>query len=431
MRRYFGTDGIRGRAGVAPITAEFFLKLGQAVGQSLHVEGHRPLVLLGKDTRQSCYMLEAALASGLTSTGVDVMLTGPVPTPAVAYLVRSLRADCGLMISASHNPYTDNGVKFFDAMGEKLSDAQELEIEHALDAPTPTSHKHGYIRRATGGLERYIEIVKATLPRGLRFDGLKVCIDAAHGSGYQVLPQVLRELGAQVLVALGTSPAGDNINQGCGSQYPAALQQAVRDTGADAGIALDGDADRVILCDAAGDLIDGDGILAFLAQTLNVQHVVGTTMCNGALEAYLAQQGRTLHRAAVGDRYVRALMQQVGSTLGGEPSGHIILGDATTGDGLATALHVLSACVQQKIPLGAACRPYTPYPQLLRSYKMAHKPSADALSAATQAAQNAGAVRAIIRPSGTEPVLRIMTEAPEATVAEQAVLAAAQVLGLA
>ncbi|MDX8409006.1 MAG: phosphoglucosamine mutase [Mariprofundales bacterium] len=426
-RRYFGTDGVRGTVNQLPMTAEFALKLGRAAGFALtrHCR-HQPHVLIGKDTRLSGYMIESALCAGLTAQGMNVQLVGPIPTPAVAYLTRSLRADAGVMISASHNPAGDNGIKFFGGDGFKLPDAVELEVEQLLDnlPPLPPALEIGKAVRVDDARGRYIEFLKASLPRGARFDGLKVVVDCANGAAYQVAPTILRELGCEV-VAIHDQPNGYNINRECGSTVPDAMVGAVRAHGADMGFSLDGDADRLLACDASGHLFDGDRILAVLAGhqqrhgRLIGDGVVTTVMSNMGLERYLATIGLAMHRAAVGDRYVLEMMQKRGCSLGGEQSGHIIMSDLnTTGDGLMTALQLLCACADSSASLSQLAGDMRLFPQRLwnimlseRMEVASHPQAQELLAQAEQALGASGRVN--VRMSGTEPKLRIMVEAED------------------
>ncbi|MCH2240678.1 MAG: phosphoglucosamine mutase [Aquabacterium sp.] len=424
MRKYFGTDGIRGTVGDDPITPDFMLRLGHAVGQVLRQGGGRPTVLIGKDTRISGYMLESALEAGFASAGVDVLLTGPLPTPGVAYLTRALRLDLGLVISASHNPYADNGVKFFSARGEKLPDEWERAVEAALEQ-TPRwarSVDLGRARRLGDAAGRYIEFCKSTFPNDLSLRGLKVVVDAAHGAAYQVAPAVFHELGAEVS-SIGCAPDGLNINDGVGATSPAALVEAVRARGADYGIALDGDADRLQLVDAGGRLYNGDELLYVLvADRLEcgqaVPGAVGTLMTNMAVELGLGRLGVDFARAKVGDRYVLEELQARGWQLGGEGSGHLIALDRhTTGDGIVSALAVLQAVCRSGRSLQDWTAPVQLMPQELVNVRLADGVdwrTHAGLQVQKQAAERAlaGKGRVLIRPSGTEPVLRIMVEAP-------------------
>ncbi|HEX3404842.1 MAG TPA: phosphoglucosamine mutase [Acetobacteraceae bacterium] len=427
VRRLFGTDGIRGTANTDPMTAETALRLGQAAGLLFTRGDHRHKVVIGKDTRLSGYMIEPALTAGFIGAGMDVTLVGPLPTPAIAMLTRSLRADLGVMISASHNPFEDNGIKLFGPEGFKLSDETELEIEalmatdigHRLAAPGSL----GRAARLDDAAGRYIEAAKASFPRGLRLDGLKIVVDCAHGAAYRVAPTVLWELGATV-IPVGVSPDGFNINRGCGSTVPEFLCAQVVEHGAQLGIALDGDADRLLIADEKGDLIDGDQILALVAQSwagngrLRGDGIVATVMSNLGLERFLAGQGLAMHRTQVGDRYVAERMRQAGMNLGGEQSGHLILSDfATTGDGLVAALQVLAVIVEQERSAREVCRVFTPLPQLLKNVRFAgasplrNKRIQQAIAAAEATLDGSG--RLLIRESGTEPLIRVMAEAED------------------
>ena len=423
-RRLFGTDGIRGTANTDPMTAETALRLGQAAGIMFVRGSHRHRVLIGKDTRLSGYMLEPALVAGFIGVGVDVHLVGPLPTPAIAMLTRSMRADLGVMISASHNPFEDNGIKLFGPDGYKLSDATEAEIEALmasdLSGRLSAPGALGRASRLTDAAGRYIEGAKATFPRGQTLDGMKIVVDCAHGAAYKVAPTVLWELGATV-IPLGVSPDGFNINRDCGSTVPDFLCRAVVEHGADLGLALDGDADRLLLSDETGRLVDGDQILALIAQSwhrtgrLRGGAVAATVMSNLGLERFLAGQGTPLCRTAVGDRYVMERMRADGLNLGGEQSGHIIMADySTTGDGLVAALQVLAVLAESRRPASEACRLFTPLPQRLRSVRFAGgSPLADsrvkqAVADAERALADTG--RLLLRPSGTEPVIRVMAE---------------------
>ena len=427
QRRLFGTDGIRGTANIDPMTAETALRLGQAAGLLFTRGEHRHRVVIGKDTRLSGYMLEPALVAGFIGAGMDVILVGPQPTSAVAMLTRSLRADLGVMLSASHNPYEDNGIKLFGPDGFKLSDQTEIEIERAmatdLSARLAPSAQLGRAARLEDAGGRFIESVKANCPRGMRLDGLKIVIDCANGAAYRVAPAVLWELGAEV-IRIGIEPDGFNINDGCGSTAPALMQQEVRRSGADLGIALDGDADRVIIADETGALVDGDQILALIARAwsdagrLSGEGVVATVMSNLGLERFLSGQGLTLHRTKVGDRYVMETMRRVGCNVGGEQSGHILLLDhGTTGCGLTAALQVLAVLVEARRPASEVLRVFQPLPQLLRSvrYEGASPLESRGVRAAIAAAERelGSAGRLVIRPSGTEPVIRVMAEAED------------------
>jgi phosphoglucosamine mutase len=430
-RRYFGTDGVRGTVGEAPITPEFVLKLGQAAGRALTrvAEGHRPTVLIGKDTRISGYMLEAALEAGLSSAGVDVVLCGPLPTPGVAYLTRALRLDAGIVISASHNPYPDNGIKFFSARGTKLPDAVEARIETELDQPwhCVDSKRLGKVRRLDDAAGRYIEFCKRTFPNELDLKGLKIVVDSAHGAAYHVAPPVFHELGAEVF-ELGSDPNGMNINDGVGALHADHLAHAVQANEADLGVALDGDADRVVIVDADGRIYNGDELLYVIVRE-RMQHgsvagVVGTLMTNFALERRLQELGVPFARAKVGDRYVLELLEEKGWLLGGEGSGHLLCLDChTTGDGIVSALQVLAAIRRQGKSLSKLTADLVLLPQALVNAKVDRgfdwkscTPLVEEVSAVERELSGAG--RILIRPSGTEPVLRVMVEAAEAEIAE-------------
>ena len=426
-RRLFGTDGIRGTANTDPMTAGTALRLGQAAGLLFTRGNHRHLVVIGKDTRLSGYMIEPALTAGFIGAGMDVRLVGPLPTPAIAMLTRSLRADLGVMISASHNPYEDNGIKLFGPDGFKLSDEREAEIEALMDGKLAdrlaAPEALGRAARLDDAAGRYIEAAKASFPRGLRLDGLKIVVDCANGAAYRVAPTVLWELGATV-VPIGVSPDGFNINRGCGSTVPGHLCAQVAEHGAHVGIALDGDADRLLLADEHGELVDGDQILALIACSwadsgrLNGQGIVATVMSNLGLERHLAARGLALHRTRVGDRYVAERMRELGMNLGGEQSGHVILSDfATTGDGLLAALQVLAVLVEQGRSASEVCRMFTPLPQRLKNVRFAgasplrNKRVQQAI-AEVEAELN-GRGRLLIRESGTEPLVRVMAEAED------------------
>ncbi len=427
QRRFFGTDGIRGTANTDPMTAEMALRLGQAAGLMFTRGAHRHRVVIGKDTRLSGYMLEPALVAGFVGAGMDVILVGPQPTSAVAMLTRSLRADLGVMLSASHNPYEDNGIKLFGPDGFKLSDQTESAIEALMVADLAgrlaAPAELGRAARLEDAGGRFIESVKANFPRGMRLDGLKIVIDCANGAAYRVAPAVLWELGAEV-IRVGVEPDGFNINRDCGSTAPALMQEEVRRSGADLGVALDGDADRVIIADATGALVDGDQILALIARAwresgrLAGGGIVATVMSNLGLERYLAQVGLALHRTRVGDRYVMETMRQLGCNVGGEQSGHILLLDhTTTGCGLTAALQVLAVLVETGRPASEVMRVFQPLPQLLRSVRYAGESplEAERVRRAIAAAERelGAAGRLVIRPSGTEPVIRVMAEAED------------------
>jgi phosphoglucosamine mutase len=423
-RKLFGTDGVRGRANTYPMTAELALRLGAAAGRHFRSDGsngHR--VVIGKDTRLSCYMLETALTAGLASTGMNVLLLGPVPTPAVGLLTRSMRASMGIMISASHNHADDNGIKFFGPDGFKLSDADEAAIEALISdaGGLAPPDQIGRVKRIDDGLHRYVEYAKTTLPRSARFSGLKVVIDCANGAAYRAAPQVLWELGAEV-VPLGVSPDGRNINRDVGSTAPRACAETVVAHGADLGICLDGDADRVVLIDETGRVADGDQIMALLAARwadrglLAQGTLVATVMSNLGLERFLAGRGLKLERTSVGDRYVVERMRRGGFNLGGEQSGHIVMTDhATTGDGLIAALQVLLAMAESGLPASQLARQFNPVPQLLRNVRLTpgrqpvETPQVQAAIAAAEA-RLVGRGRLLIRKSGTEPLVRVMAE---------------------
>ena len=422
-RKYFGTDGIRGRAN-GVITPELALKVGQAVGLTFQKGEHRHRVLIGKDTRLSGYMIENALTAGFTSVGMDVLLTGPIPTPGVAMLTRSMRADLGVMISASHNPFDDNGIKLFGPDGYKLSDELEKQIEALIDSDLAkrlsSSQKIGRAKRIDGVQDRYIEFAKRTLPRAMELDGMRIVIDCANGAGYRVAPEALWELGAEVF-SLGVEPDGFNINKEVGSTAPTALVQKVREMRADIGIALDGDADRVAIVDEKGQLIDGDQLLAVVAeswkedQRLAKPTVVATVMSNLGLERHLKGIGLALARTPVGDRYVLEHMREGGFNLGGEPSGHIIMSDyATTGDGFVAALQVLAVVKKHGRPVSEVCHRFDPLPQVMKNVRYRNgAPLEDATvkSAIRDAVERLdGQGRLVIRASGTEPVIRVMAE---------------------
>jgi phosphoglucosamine mutase len=427
QRKYFGTDGIRGTANVAPMTPEVALAVGMAAGLQFTRGAHRHRVVIGKDTRLSGYMLEPALTSGFISVGMDVVLVGPLPTPAVAMLTLSLRADLGVMISASHNPYEDNGIKLFGPDGFKLSDAVEGEIEARMDAGfagalAPPADL-GRAVRLDDAVGRYIEYVKASFPRGLRLDGLRIVVDCANGAAYKVAPTVLHELGADV-VPLGVHPDGFNINARSGSTHPAPMQEAVRREKADLGIALDGDADRLVMADEAGELVNGDQLMAVVARSwqaaglLTGGAVVATVMSNLGLEEYLSGLDLRLVRTQVGDRYVVERMVADGFNLGGEQSGHIVLSDyATTGDGLLAALQVLAVLVEAGKPASEVLRPFTPCPQRLKSVAVGGGRPLDAAPVKKAIADAEARLgkhgRLLIRESGTEPVVRVMAEGPD------------------
>ena len=435
-RSYFGTDGIRGQANRHPMTAEVALRVGLAAGKLFRRDpDRRHLVVIGKDTRLSGYMIEPALVAGFASVGMDVRLFGPLPTPAVAMMTRSMRADLGVMISASHNTFADNGIKLFGPDGYKLSDARELEIEGLMDeglqeglaAPTGL----GRVQRIDDAQARYVEIVKATFPRSLTLAGLRVVVDCANGAAYKVGPTALYELGAEV-IPVGVSPNGCNINEECGSTHPATMAQAVREYRADIGIALDGDADRLAICDERGQIVDGDQIMAIVAGAwaaegrLTGGGVVATVMSNLGFERFLGRLGMGLERTQVGDRYVMERMREGGFNLGGEASGHIILSDfSTTGDGLIAALQVLSVLVTSGKPMSALARQFEPVPQKLENVRFA-----DGEPLKTDRVQKAirdgetrlnGSGRVLVRASGTEPLIRVMAEGDDEHLVAQVV----------
>jgi phosphoglucosamine mutase len=424
-RKFFGTDGIRGSANTYPMTSEVALKVGMAAGRLFTKGSYRHRVVIGKDTRLSGYMIESALVSGFTAVGMDVFQLGPMPTPAVAMLTRSLRADLGVMISASHNPFGDNGIKLFGPDGYKLSDENEEEIERLMEGDCADllalSEKIGRATRIDSARERYIEFAKRTLPKNIRFDGVRAVIDCANGAAYKVAPEALWELGAEV-IKIGVDPNGLNINKDCGSTAPDDLIRKVSEVRADIGIALDGDADRVVIVDEKGRIIDGDQLMAVIAESwlrrgrLAGGGVVATVMSNLGLERYLESLDLGLARTPVGDRYVVEHMRQHGYNVGGEQSGHIVLSDfSTTGDGLVTALQLLSVVAQSGRPVSEICSRFEPLPQILKSvrYKNGGQPLDNvavrrAIDSGKSRLGKSG--RLVIRPSGTEPVIRVMAE---------------------
>ena len=430
-RKYFGTDGIRGRANSLPMTADLALKVGMAAGLVFQRGDHRHRVVIGKDTRLSSYMIENALTAGFLSVGMDVLLTGPIPTPGIAMLTRSMRCDLGVMISASHNPFDDNGIKLFGPDGFKLSDAVESGIEDLIDADLgkrlAAPRDLGRAKRIDGVQDRYIEFAKRTFPRHLSLNGLKVVVDCANGAAYKVAPQALWELGAEV-IAIGVEPDGFNINDGVGSTAPDALAARVRDTGADIGIALDGDADRVVVIDEKGRLVDGDQLIAAIAQSwsadgrLAKDGVVVTVMSNLGLERFFSGLGLSVVRTRVGDRYVTEAMHEHGYNLGGEQSGHIIMSDfTTTGDGLIAALQLLAVVKTVGRPVSEVCHRFEPVPQVLKSVRTAGgRPLLEngrvrkMIDAANERLAANG--RLVVRASGTEPVIRIMAEGDDPAV---------------
>ncbi len=423
-RRYFGTDGIRGKSNAFPMTPDLAMRVGIAAGTIFRRGSHRHRVVIGKDTRLSGYMLENAMVAGFTAAGVDAFVLGPIPTPAVAMLTRSLRCDIGVMISASHNPYEDNGIKLFGPDGYKLSDALEMQIEDLIDQEIgpqlASADDIGRAKRIDGVHDRYIEFAKRTLPRDVTLHGLRVAIDCANGAAYKVAPAVLWELGAEV-ISIGTDPNGTNINKACGSTHPEALQKKVHEVRADIGIALDGDADRVIIVDEHGAIIDGDQLMAVVAeswadeQLLKGGGIVATVMSNLGLERFLEGKGLSLARTAVGDRYVVEHMRKHNFNVGGEQSGHIVLSDyGTTGDGLIAALQILACVKRSGKPVSEVCRRFEPVPQLLRNVRFSggkpleNKVVKQAISDAESELSKNG--RLVIRPSGTEPLIRVMAE---------------------
>jgi len=433
-RKFFGTDGIRGIANKV-ITPELALKVGQAAGLVFQNGGHRHRVVIGKDTRLSGYMIEYAMVAGFTSVGMDPLLLGPMPTPAVAMLTRSMRADLGVMISASHNPYEDNGIKLFGPQGFKLSDDVEREIEALLGTDLSPRLARGdalgRARRVDDVRARYVEFAKHTLPRNMSFEGMRVVIDCANGAGYKVAPEALWELGAEVF-SLGVEPDGMNINRDVGSTAPEALAARVRELRADIGIALDGDADRVLIVDENGKLVDGDQLMAVIAQSWNEDGklsqpgIVATVMSNLGLERYLESIGLSLARTAVGDRYVLEHMRAHGFNVGGEQSGHMILSDyCTTGDGLVSAMQIMAVVKRRGRPVSEVCHAFDPLPQILKNVRFkGGKPLEKVgVTKAIEAAREKLGVggRLVIRPSGTEPVIRVMAEGDDRELVEQIV----------
>ncbi|HFC6847538.1 TPA: phosphoglucosamine mutase [Neisseria meningitidis] len=425
-KKYFGTDGVRGEVGQFPITPDFVLKLGYAAGQVLvqHDTDQKPTVLIGKDTRISGYMLEAALVAGFTAAGVNVIQTGPLPTPGVAYLTRALRLSAGVMISASHNAYSDNGIKFFAEGGVKLSDEIELEIEAKIDEEMKTqpSARLGRARRINGADDRYIEFCKSTFPTHSDLRGLKLVVDAANGAAYSVAPKVFHELGAQV-VSIGNEPNGYNINEKCGATHTKTLQAAVLQNEADYGIALDGDGDRLMMVDKNGQVYDGDSLIYVIAKAragegVNIGGVVGTVMTNMAMENALKEQGVDFCRAKVGDRYVLEQLNRRGWLVGGEASGHILCMDKhNTGDGIISALQVLAALQILNQDLATVCADWQPYPQTMINVRIQkgqkwQEASKDVLAEVEKELEGKG--RVVLRASGTEPVVRVMVEARQA-----------------
>jgi len=428
-RKLFGTDGVRGLANTFPMTPEIAMKIGMAAGRLFTRGDHRHRVVIGKDTRLSGYMIEPALVAGFTAVGMDVFQFGPLPTPAVAMLTRSLRADLGVMISASHNAFHDNGIKLFGPDGQKLSDAHEVEIEMLMDNGLETGlaapANLGRAKRIDDSQARYIEFAKATFPKNQRLDGMRVVIDCANGAAYKVAPAVLWELGAEVF-NLGVEPNGFNINQDCGSTAPEAMSAKVREMRADFGIALDGDADRVVMADERGRIIDGDQILALIARSWSAKQqlrgggVVGTVMSNMGLERYLESIGLGLARAKVGDRYVLEEMKKGSFNVGGEQSGHIVLSDfATTGDGLIAALQVLAVLAEEGKPASQAAHLYEPLPQVMENVRFRNGSPLEDSRVKSQiklCEERLGGGRLVVRKSGTEPVIRVMAEGEDETV---------------
>ena len=433
-RKYFGTDGVRGRANVHPMTADFAVKLATAVGYYFARDAKQHRVVIGKDTRRSSYMFESALTAGFTAAGMDVFVLGPMPTPAVGRMTHSMRADLGVMISASHNPFHDNGIKFFGPDGLKLSDAVEHEIEDLLqnESYAPNQERIGRVTALHDAQARYVEFAKTTLPGALRLDGLKVVLDCANGAAYKVAPEVLWELGAEV-ITIGNTPDGKNINENCGSTSPEAAGQTVRDTGADVGICLDGDADRIIILDENGQVADGDQLMALIATSwadqgkLKNKTLVSTVMSNLGLERYLHDHGLSLKRTPVGDRYVVEEMRAGGFNLGGEQSGHIVMTDyATTGDGLVAGLQFLHMLKDRGVPASVLARRFEPVPQMLKNvrFQAGATPleSKNVQMAIDLGNEKLGAEgRLLIRKSGTEPLIRVMGESLDAVLLENVV----------
>jgi phosphoglucosamine mutase len=443
-RKLFGTDGVRGVANTAPMTPELVTRLGMAVAARLRQENRHTRIVIGKDTRLSGYMFETALASGITSMGADVWLTGPLPTPGIAFITSSMRCDAGIVISASHNPYQDNGIKIFARDGFKLPDQVEAEIEAMIESPELTAQRAasddiGYNRRIEDARGRYVVYCKATFPAELTLDGLKIVVDGAHGAGYRVGPSVFEELGAKVF-AIHTNPNGKNINAGCGALHPETMAQAVREHEAHVGIALDGDADRLVLCDERGEIVDGDAVMALCATRmiaegrLRMNTLVATVMSNLGLERAIKGAGGTVVRTQVGDRYVVEEMRKHGYNLGGEQSGHLVFLDhATTGDGIVAALRVLAVMVREGRPLSELARVMTRTPQVLINIKVATKRPIDQLP---EVAQLIGAVerelgddgRVLVRYSGTEAKARVMIEGMDEAVIQRHATAIAEAL---
>ncbi|MFN0264606.1 phosphoglucosamine mutase [Tepidamorphus sp. 3E244] len=443
MRNYFGTDGVRGQANRYPMTADIAMKVGMAAGTVFRRGVHRHRVVIGKDTRLSGYMIENAMVAGFTSVGMDVFLLGPMPTPAVAMLTRSMRADLGVMISASHNPYQDNGIKLFGPDGYKLSDETEKQIENLVDSDLneylAKPQALGRAKRIDSTHARYIEYAKRTLPRHMEFEGLRVVVDCANGAAYKVAPEALWELGADVF-SLGVEPNGFNINKECGSTSTDALAAKVHEVRADIGIALDGDADRVILVDEQGKVVDGDQLMAVIAQYWKEQDrltgggIVATIMSNLGLERYLGSIGLNMARTPVGDRYVVEHMRENGYNVGGEQSGHMVLSDfTTTGDGLVAALQVLAVVKESGKPVSEVCHRFEPLPQVMRNVRYTGQSplKAETVSAAIKGAEERldGVGRLVVRASGTEPVIRVMAEGEDSDLVESTVGELADLIG--
>jgi len=426
-KRYFGTDGVRGLINSFPMTAETALRLGLAAGRYFTKRKGRHLVVIGKDTRLSGYMIEPALVAGFTSVGMDVVLFGPLPTPGVSQMTLSLRADMGVMITASHNPYHDNGIKLFGPDGLKLDDESEMRIERRMDSaltdPMAAPSELGRVKRIEDAQARYVELAKATFPRTRRLTGMRVVVDCANGAAYQVAPKVLYELGADV-IAVGVQPNGFNVNQGCGSTSPEQMRATVLEHQAHIGIALDGDGDRVLLCDEQGQTVDGDQILALLARhwkqkgELDNPEIISTVMSNIGLEHFLEREGLQLHRSRVGDRYVAERMKKSAATLGGEPSGHILTPRfCPTGDGLIAALQVLRILIEADQPASQILQAFEPVPQLLENVRVDEASQVMSQVSVVEAIKQgekdlAGVGRVLVRPSGTEPLIRVMAEGP-------------------
>lgn len=443
-KKLFGTDGVRGVANVHPMTPEMALALGQAITvMSRHKKSTRRIII-GKDTRRSSYMIEQAIASGVCSMGGEAVLLGPTPTPGVAFLTKAMRADAGVMISASHNPFEDNGIKFFDSDGFKLSDETEMEIEKFIAEKLsgferPTGNRIGRAYRVDDAAGRYIEFLKRTYPKDLTLEGMRVVVDCAHGAAYHIAPKVLWELGAEV-IALGVNPNGTNINAVCGALHPREMSDAVVSSGASFGMALDGDADRVIMCDEKGQVVDGDRVIALCALELKKQGllsdntVVGTILTNMGVEKYLNEKGITLIRTAVGDRYIIEVMREKQYRLGGEPSGHVIFsGHTTTGDGVIAALQVLATLVEGKLALSELVKKIPLYPQVSENIRVREKKNLESIAEIKAALSDLdkrlkGRVRVVVRYSGTEPLLRVMLEGDDADLIKKEMAALVDVI---